>query len=186
MKLNVNVKFEDTGRLTVAGNPLERGFVCDGLGSHDFWFDWEKARRMGTLETNQEPYCQVSYGRLADGRFALVTYCEGDINRELCETEADLRRAVIQAQLFYVQQICPLPAVRSTLDALLAQARASSGLLRANGDLTYSYSLSDAGKARRAADQLLAAMMLKEYGTTPPDGEAVSVIEQAIAAMEAA
>lgn len=184
MKLNVNVKFEDTGRRTLVGNKLERGFVCDGLGSHDFWFGWEKAARLGSIETNQEPYCQVSYGKLSDGRFALLTYCEGDINRELCETEVDLKRAVVAAQIFYIEVSVSLLKVLDTLKQLLAETEANNGCLKANGGLSYSFHQSEAGQARRGADQMLSAVMMKPYGEMPPDGVAPLIVREAILLVE--
>lgn len=97
-RIKVNGPFTPE-RDTDHGTSIERGFThADG---DSFIFVWSPGKQFGFIDTHQEPYCQIEFGALADGRFAIVTFCEGDLTREVCPTEALLDRAVTIAKAFY-------------------------------------------------------------------------------------
>lgn len=96
LKGNVSIETE-VPKLSAAGNPYRTGFMlCDPA-------DWnlKLGKKLGYVDTYQEPYCQVIYGVTAQGRLVFVTYCEGDITVVDCATQEDLDREIATAKEFY-------------------------------------------------------------------------------------
>lgn len=82
---------------STAGNPTEVFFTLRDPA------DWgvKFYLKLGSIETYQEPYCQVDYGMNKDLTFSVVTYCEGDIDKVHCATRADLNRELASIKEFY-------------------------------------------------------------------------------------
>ena len=92
-----NQPASESFQLSTGGNPIQRSFT---FKSPDDW-RIKFHKHLGTVETYQEPYCQVEYGELKDGTFMVVTFCEGDLDFVSCKTQVDLDRELKAARDFY-------------------------------------------------------------------------------------